>query len=227
MSQTEGRKSTSTDTGTETDTASFVTPLATPTQLSRFSSRLNLDDEATPGKSQQTNSERSGTATPTGPKKSNSAGLSFADIYPSPILNDNVARPLSRDAATSTTSNLAVEPGLEAEKEAIASVSLHSHHQDDESESKTLRENSARVSEKEVPEESNNTKIELDAAPRDVTGPMTGVNGSAADVENDDDEDVVYPGGLALGLITAGLLLATFVIALDNTIIGKPGRIVT
>jgi hypothetical protein len=37
--------------------------------------------------------------------------------------------------------------------------------------------------------------------------------------ENADEDEIVYPGGLQLGLLTFGLCMATFTVALDNTII--------
>lgn len=44
-------------------------------------------------------------------------------------------------------------------------------------------------------------------------------NANAAPEGEQEDPDAVYPTGLALGLLTLGLCLTTFVIALDNTII--------
>ena len=40
--------------------------------------------------------------------------------------------------------------------------------------------------------------------------------------ENEVEDDREYPNGFILGTLTLGLCLATFVIALDNTIIGMP-----
>lgn len=37
--------------------------------------------------------------------------------------------------------------------------------------------------------------------------------------ENTDDDEIVYPGGLQLGLLSFGLCMATFTVALDSTII--------
>ena len=39
--------------------------------------------------------------------------------------------------------------------------------------------------------------------------------------EEEQDDETKYPGGFSLAILTVGLALATFVIALDNTIIGK------
>ena len=38
---------------------------------------------------------------------------------------------------------------------------------------------------------------------------------------NEPDDDTKYPGGFALGILTFGLCMSTFVVALDNTIIGE------
>ncbi|KAG4429728.1 hypothetical protein IFR05_014793 [Cadophora sp. M221] len=42
---------------------------------------------------------------------------------------------------------------------------------------------------------------------------------SKENTDGEDDDDVVYPGKFQLGLLTLGLCLATFTVALDNTII--------
>ncbi|CAD0105963.1 unnamed protein product [Aureobasidium uvarum] len=47
--------------------------------------------------------------------------------------------------------------------------------------------------------------------------PVAGVDSDAT--QNDEDTDIVYPGGFKLTLITIALCLAVFCIALDNTII--------
>lgn len=39
--------------------------------------------------------------------------------------------------------------------------------------------------------------------------------------ETEADDESKYPGGFALGILTFGLCMATFVVALDNTIIGE------
>jgi len=45
------------------------------------------------------------------------------------------------------------------------------------------------------------------------------VNPAEAAAEEEDDENIVYPSGLPLILLTIGLCLATFTVALDNSII--------
>ena len=45
---------------------------------------------------------------------------------------------------------------------------------------------------------------------------------AGADNEEEEQDDREYPGGFTLATLTFGLCLATFVIALDNTIIGMP-----
>ena len=42
----------------------------------------------------------------------------------------------------------------------------------------------------------------------------------AAAAEDEEVDESKYPGGVALGILTFGLMMATFVVALDNTIIG-------
>jgi hypothetical protein len=46
-------------------------------------------------------------------------------------------------------------------------------------------------------------------------------DGEVADstAENAEEDEIVYPGGLQLGLLTFGLCMATFTVALDNTIV--------
>lgn len=39
--------------------------------------------------------------------------------------------------------------------------------------------------------------------------------------ETEAEDESKYPGGFALGILTFGLCMATFVVALDNTIIGE------
>lgn len=222
MSQTDHRRqSTSTDIGAETDTASFLTPLDTPTRLSRIPSRPDLDDESTPRKLTEANWQRSGTVTPTkASRQVETAGIIAAPNHLGPEVIYNADRPLPRDIGTSTTSFMPVESRMDAEKQALASISLANQGQETDSKDVTLGGDSARVSEKDVSKEFSSTKDEPVAAPGDPTGLTTGVATGVAEVENE-EEEAEYPGGLALGLITAGLLLATFVVALDNTIIGK------
>jgi hypothetical protein len=48
-----------------------------------------------------------------------------------------------------------------------------------------------------------------------------GKNAGATTGSGEEDDEIIYPGGFQLGILTFGLCMATFVIALDNTIIGK------
>jgi hypothetical protein len=45
------------------------------------------------------------------------------------------------------------------------------------------------------------------------------VDASAKEASDAEDGEIVYPGGVQLGLLTFGLCMATFTVALDNTII--------
>ena len=45
-------------------------------------------------------------------------------------------------------------------------------------------------------------------------------NAGETDGSGEEEDEIVYPGGLQLGLLTFGLCMATFTVALDNTIIG-------
>ena len=69
----------------------------------------------------------------------------------------------------------------------------------------------------------NTTKdggIELNAVVRQVSS-STSVDGdpegSEADINPTDDDETTYPGGLQLFILTLGLCLTTFTVALDNT----------
>ena len=42
-----------------------------------------------------------------------------------------------------------------------------------------------------------------------------------AGTDTEAEDESKYPGGFALGILTFGLCMATFVVALDNTIIGE------
>jgi hypothetical protein len=59
----------------------------------------------------------------------------------------------------------------------------------------------------------------------DTTGALresqTAAGGDAADGETEDGSEIVYPNGMQLGFLTLGLCLATFTVALDNSIIGE------
>jgi len=60
----------------------------------------------------------------------------------------------------------------------------------------------------------NNASVENAAVARPEA---EGDNGDS----NDEEDEIVYPGGVQLALLTFGLCMATFTIALDNTIIGR------
>ena len=69
-------------------------------------------------------------------------------------------------------------------------------------------------------------KSSVSISPGDPTGFTTGIGPGAVEERekslaenNEPDDESQYPGGLQLALVTIGLALATFVIALDNTII--------
>lgn len=61
-----------------------------------------------------------------------------------------------------------------------------------------------------------------DAAPAGVAAEAAGKEAAApaGGGEGGDDDESKYPGGFALTVLTVGLCFATFVVALDNTIIG-------
>jgi hypothetical protein len=52
----------------------------------------------------------------------------------------------------------------------------------------------------------------------DTTAGIVPENAESADA---DEDKIVYPNGVQLTLLTVGLCLATFTVALDNTIIGE------
>lgn len=79
------------------------------------------------------------------------------------------------------------------------------------------------VTDRDVTEENGSSGANTSAADTSVAltegdGEKGVVNASAEDGEED---DIVYPHGLPLALLTLGLCFATFTVALDNTIIGK------
>lgn len=61
-------------------------------------------------------------------------------------------------------------------------------------------------------------------SPEEKTVAAAGAGAGASNEETTDEEEQedesVYPGGAALAILTFGLCMATFVVALDNTIIG-------
>ena len=99
----------------------------------------------------------------------------------------------------------------------------------------TLRSSSIKSSRRPSSSHSHPLKkqaSQVSLAPGDPTGFTSGLAGGtgekssalatttpAAESEADPNDETEYPGGLKLALITIGLALATFVIALDNTII--------
>lgn len=70
-------------------------------------------------------------------------------------------------------------------------------------------------------DEKHGLSIEENGFPDTNASPVKGGENATTNAENvstaDGDDDVVYPGGLALGLLTFGLCMATFTVALDNT----------
>ena len=65
---------------------------------------------------------------------------------------------------------------------------------------------------------------EVELAPEGSNSAEHEVVGTSSEEKKDGEEkedETIYPGGAALSLLTFGLCMATFVIALDNTIIGK------
>lgn len=65
---------------------------------------------------------------------------------------------------------------------------------------------------------------ELEISPDDGRNDEKTVAGMANEENIDEEEkedETVYPGGAALAVLTFGLCMATFVVALDNTIIGN------
>jgi hypothetical protein len=60
-----------------------------------------------------------------------------------------------------------------------------------------------------------------EVASADTTGTAVDAQGVVEEKKEDsEDDEKKYPGGFALGILTFGLCMATFVVALDNTIIG-------
>ena len=85
-------------------------------------------------------------------------------------------------------------------------------------------------SEKNVPSASGshgdrNKELELELELKGGDPGEKGVVEASNEEKKDEDEtedESVYPGGAALAILTFGLCMATFVVALDNTIIGIP-----
>lgn len=63
---------------------------------------------------------------------------------------------------------------------------------------------------------SNDGKVKGEDTTVDNRGISAKVDGA-----KDQEDESKYPGGVALTIITIGLMLAAFVVALDNTIIGE------
>ena len=65
---------------------------------------------------------------------------------------------------------------------------------------------------------------ELELAPEGSNSAEHEVGGTSSEEKKDGEgkgDEIIYPGGAALSILTFGLCMATFVVALDNTIIGK------
>ena len=65
-----------------------------------------------------------------------------------------------------------------------------------------------------------------DSIARNEGGIGTEIPGAEESAEEEEDDDVDYPGGLKLGLLTFGLCMATFTVALDNTIIASKSTLI-
>ena len=269
------RRNSHASTTTDGDTASFVTPLATPSELrDQFPSQLDLEETVERTLRQQdvdTRSERSGTVTPTQivadatgrPRESSTATgqrieraderaavthgseLEHARHIPGtdPTNAPLVGEPVHADALDEHTRPVTVIPAVEESQSESAPIQQEKniegnregkrYEPSSNGKSGSLKDStstSERLDEKDV-EVTSGERQELERqisiSPGDPTGLTTGVvNGAAAEskslaVSTHDEDEPEYPGGFKLGIITVGLLLATFVVALDNTIIGS------
>jgi len=128
-----------------------------------------------------------------------------------PSLYSRKSSPLPEVAPVLGVGGFVSEPSEKAQEAASAfkqhsspSPTRHDDFYQAEKESRVITEPS------ESPE--NNASVENAPVAR-----QEGDNGDS----NDEEDEIVYPGGIQLALLTFGLCMATFTIALDNTIIGR------
>ena len=201
-----------------TDTeASFVTPLATPSQVFQTPSHLDLNED-TPRKSIDNKSGRSETATPTVHRRASVVTQNVqrppTAILTAPEVEQEPATGLAENTPQKTTDRTYVT-------EINAPLGTAPENEDGQvSKGTTLGCDSSHTIEKQVSTSEKETVTSIEGEEASAKPEMV-VSEFEEVAENDGEDETVYPGGLTLGLITLGLLLATFVVALDNTIIGK------
>lgn len=142
-----------------------------------------------------------------------------SSVTPNETLNDTPASASTAgDDAGSQPHPYSVEKDIEEkevvasdEKEAIANGEISETA--DEKASSTVVENQGTAPEHFGAEKETGLETTGSDGPKDAEAAA-----AAGDEEVDESK---YPGGVALGILTFGLMMATFVVALDNTIIGR------
>ena len=192
---------------TTTD-ASFVTPLASPAHR----------HERTPRQSFDLNNHETNEAQST-PRAKESVNLTTASAdeeqenrrLHGTIPNDGAGLKAPAAAETDTTSLTTTEQ----EKEAASNTT--SSTQDEKPSAERPAEHEARIISPGI--------VSTDPVGAAETKSLVEANSSAGDektgagAETDAEDESKYPSGFALIILTVGLFLATFVVALDNTII--------
>ena len=67
----------------------------------------------------------------------------------------------------------------------------------------------------------NHSQIVVEEKEGKAAGYVEPLQGEEEEKEEEEEDESKYPGGWALAILTFGLCMATFVVALDNTIIGE------
>lgn len=254
-------------TTTDDGSSAFVTPLATPSNLSnQHSSQLDFDDSLgytwqRAGQDADAVSERSGTVTPKQEQIEAAAGrprpiseitkqvptdvfsggeqqLPISDGEPvrrnkeeeehrqeREIRNLLVHTPEPPSAAAGSQ---VVEPSPAGTDEKSAHRDIAGERTADEgytgiavttAHSKENIQQETRLSHEALKRSQSHVSASLGDPTGLTTGIATGAMEQSSLKENDATEENQFPGGTKLALITIGLALATFVVALDNTII--------
>ena len=220
--------------------SAFVTPLATPSGLSHDLAHgqgilgsddnekcLYRDDEdgtVTPTRQQEGKRERSGSQVTERHIVIGDDNKSIAngkDVYKRDSGSQETGKTIEVEN-NGTKPNLSTES---ADKE--SSLQLHQHELElDEKEAYSSTQSSEKETEMEGNVSTGAEKEQKDIVtaaeiPAVATENATKAEGAEPTTEEEEQEDELkYPGGFALTILTVGLAMATFVVALDNTIIG-------
>ena len=193
----------------ETPDETFVTPLTTPSDASRAFEHLHDVEQA------EHHAREADSAAPETPVKSIANAHTAAPGASQPNEKDETA---SQKTARPVGSGHSIQSSGELEKEAVTEARLITSRGLDRAQpAPEQQEGDPRELLEHYP-----TKESIGEVLVGLGNPTTA---SIRESLNDGEDDVLkYPSGPALALLTVGLCLATFVVALDNSIIGEPCR---